>query len=46
LGFHPAREINQELLELEPEDIHMTMELQESSDPTHDRRAESASAEF
>ncbi len=27
LGFRPTRESNQELLELEPEDIHMTMEL-------------------
>jgi GNAT superfamily N-acetyltransferase len=27
LGFRPAREINRELFELEPEDIHMTMEL-------------------
>ena len=27
LGFCPTREVNQELFELEPEDIHMTMEL-------------------
>ena len=27
LGFRPTREINRELLELEPEDVHMTMEL-------------------
>ena len=27
LGFRPAREINRELFKLEPEDIHMTMEL-------------------
>jgi len=27
LGFRPTREVNRELLELEPEDIHMTMEL-------------------
>ena len=27
LGFRPSREINRELLDLEPEDIQMTMEL-------------------
>ena len=27
LGFRPTRETNRELFELEPEDIHMTMEL-------------------
>lgn len=27
LGFQPAREVNRELFELEPEDIHMTMGL-------------------
>ena len=27
LGFRPTQEINQDLFELEPEDIHMTMEL-------------------
>ncbi len=27
LGFRPTREINRELFELEPEDIHMTMTL-------------------